>query len=135
MRLNHAVGILVAGTVIIGAQVGAAQDAKKPAAEPAAKSQKSGHSMTGCLEKGTKPNTFVLSKITAGEHKEAELVNAPASLNLAAHVGHKVQMTGTSVSPGAASKAEGNHGEEHPAGGHEHHMRPTAVKMISNSCL
>jgi hypothetical protein len=140
MKLNHLVGILVVGALAIGVQPGSAQygggsEKAKPA--PAAKSGAT-HSMTGCLAKGTEPNTYMLTNIEGKGPKAAELIEVPATLNLAPHVGHKVEITGTAVSAKAAARTEtgGKKAEkgEKKAEGAEHHMRPTALKMISTSC-
>ena len=143
MKLSHLVGMLVVGGLAIGVQVGAAQyggsdTAKKPAAKPAAAKAGGAHSMTGCLAKGTEPNTWMLTNIEGKGPKEAELVEVPATLNLAPHVGHKVTITGTAVSAKAAARTET--GAKKPAKGEmkeesgEHHMKPSALKMVSASC-
>jgi hypothetical protein len=144
MSLKHVVGILAVGTLAFGVQLGAAQygDAGKtkaasPAKSAAAKAAGS-HTMTGCLAKGTEPNTFMLTQIEGSGPKEVELIGAPATLKLDPHVGHKVAITGTDVSMKAAARMES--GTKKPAKGAqkeqagEHHMKPTALKMIANSC-
>ena len=84
MKLSHLVGMLVVGGLAAGVQVGAAQyggsdTAKKPAAKPAAAKAGGAHSMTGCLAKGTEPNTWMLTNIEGKGPKEAELVEVPAT--------------------------------------------------------
>jgi hypothetical protein len=147
MPLKHGVGILAVGALAFGVQVGAAQYGDpqktntKPAAPAKAASAKAGgaHAMTGCLSKGTEPNTYMLTQIEGTGPKEVELIQAPASLKLDAHVGHKVTITGTTVSARAAAKAES--GTKKPTQAQqkeeagEHHVKPTAVKMIANSCM
>ena len=143
MKLSHLVGMLVVGGLAVGVQVGAAQyggsdTAKKPAAKPAAAKAGGAHSMTGCLAKGTEPNTWMLTNIEGKGPKEAELVEVPATLNLAPHVGHKVTITGTAVSAKTAARTET--ATKKPAKGEmkeeagEHHMKPSALKMVSASC-
>jgi hypothetical protein len=143
MRVHHVVGILVAGAMTFGAQLGAqygGADKAKPATAAKAAAAKAGgaHTMTGCLAKGAEPNTYMLTQIEGTGAKQAELINVPATLNLAPHVGHKVAITGTSVSAKAAARAEA--GMKKPMKGEkkdeaaEHHMAPTALKMISPSC-
>jgi len=147
MALKHVVGILAAGTMAFGVQVGAAQygdsqkTTNKPAAPAKAAPAKAGgaNAMTGCLSKGTEPNTYMLTQIEGSGPKEVELINAPASLKLDAHVGHKVTITGTTVSARAAARSESgtkkpSRGEQKEEAG-EHHVKPTAVKMIANSCM
>lgn len=110
-----------------GAQ--ADKDAKKAAT----------HDMTGCLEKGTEPNTFKLTNVEGKGPKTAEIVPA-SGVDLTAHVGHKVTITGEAMSAKAAVKAEGekttgtkgtaNEAKE----AREHHMRADALKMVSTTC-
>jgi len=121
------------------AQYGGSTTAKKaPAAKAAAAKAGGAHSMTGCLAKGTEANTWMLTNIEGKGPKEAELVEVPATLNLAPHVGHKVTITGTAVSAKAAARTETSSktaakGEKKEEAA-EHHMKPTALKMISASC-
>src|SRR4029077_18027366 len=82
---------------LIAAGAGAAET--KTAAHKAATK-----SLTGCLEKGDEANTFKLTHVTGGG--DWELVGAPARLKMSEHVGHKVEVSGTSVSAAAAEKAE-----------------------------
>jgi hypothetical protein len=124
---------------VVGAQSSYPQaDKQKPAAQAekekpdAAKS----HTMTGCLEKGADPAMFRLTNIEGTGPKTVEL-HADASKKLAAHVGHKMAVTGTEIDPktmqkGTAGKPEA--GAPATPGAGEHHMRVTSVKMISESC-
>lgn len=142
MRLNHLVGILVVGGLAFGAQLSAAQygseAAKKVPAKRAAATSGGAHSMTGCLAKGTEPNTWMLTNIEGKGPRQAELMEVPANLNLDAHVGHKVEITGTTVGAKAAARAETGAKKPTAAAAKqeagEHHMKPTALKMIANSC-
>jgi hypothetical protein len=52
---------------------------------------------TGCLEKGDVANTYKLTHATVTDW---QIVDAPADLKLAEHVGHKVELTGTALAPG-----------------------------------
>src|SRR4030095_8486728 len=147
MPLKHVVGMLAVGALTFGVQLGAAQygDASKTTTKPAAPAKaapaKAGgsHALTGCLAKGTEPNTYMLTQIEGSGPKEAELINVPASLKLDAHVGHKVTIPGTTGTTRAAARSEA--GAKKPAQSvqkeeaGEHHVKPTAVKMISNSCM
>lgn len=144
MKLNHVVGILVVGALgfsvqLADAQYGSDQKTKTTTTAKATTAKAGGtHSMTGCLAKGTEPNTYMLTQIEGKGPKEAELIEVPATLNLAPHVGHKVEITGVNVSTKAAARAETN--AKKPAKGAtkqeagEHHMKPTALKMIAASC-
>ncbi len=109
------------------------------AAAPEAKGQKkkaaggAPHSMTGCLQKG-EGNTFTLTNVEGSGPKTVEVVGMASGVNLAPHVGHKVEITGTTVGMKAAAKAEGAKGSEKKEERGEHHMRVTALKMISATC-
>jgi hypothetical protein len=82
------------------------------------------HSMTGCLAKGTEAGTFMLTDLEKGP-KSVGIVSSTA--NLAPHVGHKVELTGTAVAP---KDAEAD--SKVPKA--PHYMKITAVKMISPTC-
>ena len=82
------------------------------------------HSMTGCLAKGDAPNTFKLTDLASGP-KSVGIVSSSA--NLAPHVGHKVEITGTPV-PAKDAEMDANVPKA------PHYMKVTAVKMISATC-
>ena len=82
------------------------------------------HSMTGCLRAGTAANTYMLTDLEKGP-KTVGVVSSSA--NLAPHVGHKVELTGTAV---PAKDAEMD--SKVPKA--DHYMNITAVKMISTTC-
>ena len=85
-----------------------ADDATKKG-DAAKKASGAKHTLTGCLQKGTEANTFVLTNVTGGPkatNKEWHLM-APAELNLSNHVGHKVTVTGAVTGVGKAVKASG----------------------------
>jgi hypothetical protein len=90
------------------------------------------HSMTGCLAKGDEASTFKLTNVEGNGPKTVEIVGAAKSVDLAPHVGHKVTITGTEVSARKAAKAEKTKDMKEETG--EHHMRVSAVKMISATC-
>ncbi|HEX6465624.1 MAG TPA: hypothetical protein VFZ98_14280 [Vicinamibacterales bacterium] len=120
--------------------------AQPAAANAQEKAQKKGgsHSMTGCLEKGTEANTYTLTNVEGNGPKTVEIISEAKGVDLSAHVGHKVTITGTAVSEKAAakieekaegkstSKAETKKEMKEESG--EHHMKVTAVKMVSSSC-
>ena len=97
------------------------------------------HSMTGCLAKGTEANTYTLTNSEAKGPKTAEIISS--TVDLAPHVGHKVTITGTTVSTKAAAKTEAKaegkkkmpKGEMKEEAG-EHHMKVTGLKMVSAAC-
>ena len=80
--------------------------------------------MTGCLEKGTTPDTYMLTNLEKGP-KSVGIVSSTAKL--APHVGHKVEITGTAV-PAKEAEADANVPKA------PHYMKVTAVKMISATC-
>ena len=83
------------------------------------------HSMTGCLQKGTEPNSYLLDNVEGKGPKSVGIVASTA--NLAPHVGHKIEITGTAV---PAAEAEGM--KDVPKA--PHYMKVTGVKMISPTC-
>src|SRR6202521_5146505 len=85
------------------------------------------HSMTGCLAKGDAPGTFQLTDVSVPEKGPKSVGIVSSSANLAPHVGHKVELTGTAV-----PKAEAEADSKVPKA--PHYMKITAVKMISPTC-
>ena len=117
------------------ATVAAVAFAAIPLAADGAGQKKAGggaHSMTGCLQKGEDAKTFKLTSVEGSGPKEVEIVGMAKGVDLSPHVGHKVTITGTTVGAKAASKAEGTKDVKKEAA--EHHMRVSAVKMISATC-
>jgi hypothetical protein len=82
------------------------------------------HSMTGCLKKGDEPGTYMVTDVEKGP-KSIGIVSSTA--NLAPHVGHKIEVTGTAV-----PKAEAEADPKVPKA--PHYMKLTAIKMISPTC-
>jgi hypothetical protein len=82
------------------------------------------HSMTGCLAKGTAPDTYMLTDLEKGP-KSVGVVSS--TVNLAPHVGHKVELTGTAVPP---KDAEAD--AKVPKA--PHYMKITGLKMVSPTC-
>jgi hypothetical protein len=130
-------GITTLGVVTAAQSPAPQADKQKPAAEankekPAAKP----HTMTGCLEKGADATMFRLTNVEGSGPKTVEL-HADASKKLAAHVGHKMAITGTDVDPTTAPK--GTAGKPEPGAAPtrsatEHHMSVNSLKMISETC-
>ena len=90
---------------------------EKPAAE---------HTMTGCLAKGTAPDTFVVTSTAEKGPKTIGIVSSKAAL--AGHVGHKIDITGTNV-----PKAEAEAAKPKPPMA-DHYMNLSAIKMVSATC-
>jgi hypothetical protein len=83
------------------------------------------HSMTGCLKKGTEANTYMLTDVEGNGPKTIGVVSSSA--NLASHVTHKIEVTGTAV-PANEAEADKNVPKA------QHYMKLTAIKMISATC-
>ena len=83
------------------------------------------HSMTGCLQKGAEPDTYMVSDVEGKGPKTIGIVSSTP--NLAPHVGHKIEVTGTAV-PAKEAEADKNVPKA------DHYMKLTAIKMISTTC-
>ena len=83
------------------------------------------HSMTGCLQKGVEANSYMVSDVEGSGPKTIGIVSSSA--DLAPHVGHKIQVTGTAV-PAKEAEMDKNVPKA------PHYMKLTAVKMISTTC-
>jgi hypothetical protein len=113
-------------------------------ATAATKHSTAGVTLTGCLQKGDEPNTFLLTNATGTGVKADrwELVGAPASLKMSDHVGHKVEVHGSAVSEATAEKLEHEKGakkeketaEEKAQEKGEHHLHVTSLKHVSPTC-
>ncbi len=80
--------------------------------------------------------TFRLINVEGAGPKTVEL-QADASKKLAAHVGHKIAVTGTDVDPMTTAKGTAGKPEPSPAAtpsAPEHQMRVNSVKMVSETC-
>jgi hypothetical protein len=107
---------LVLAFVLVFAQGARTQDAQAPKE----------HRMTGCLtSKGAAPNAYQLIDVEKGP-KSVGIVSSSA--NLAPHVGHKIEITGTEVPAKEAAEANA-YVPESP-----YYMKVTAVKMVSTTC-
>jgi len=129
--------------ILIGALVISCAVAMTAVAATQATHHAAAKSLTGCLEKGDEAHTFKLTNVTGGG--EWELVGAPAALKMSDHLGHKVEVSGTSLSAAAAEKVEHAGAKETKAEEKmekkeekgekgEHHLKVAAVKMISSTC-
>jgi hypothetical protein len=85
------------------------------------------HSITGCLRSGSAPNTYMISNREKGAPRPMAIVSSSADLDLAAQLGHKVEITGTLV---PAKEAEADPKVPRAT----HYMNVTAIKMISATC-
>ena len=109
---------VMAACVVAFSLTAVAQDEKKPPSKE--------HSMTGCLQKGSTAETFV---ITNSEPKGPKLIGIVESKeNLAPHVGHKITITGVDV---PAKEAESGKTKPDKA---DHYMKVSAIKMVATTC-
>jgi hypothetical protein len=83
------------------------------------------HSMTGCLKAGTEAGTYMVTDVEGNGPKSIGIVSSSA--NLAPHVGHKIEVTGTAVPPKDAET-------DPKVPKAPHYMKLTAIKMISTTC-
>ncbi len=84
------------------------------------------HTMTGCLQKGTDADTYVVMNTADTGPKTIGILESKA--NLAPHVGHKIDITGTAV---PATEAETAKPKPPKA---DHYMKLSAIKMVSSTC-
>jgi hypothetical protein len=84
-------------------------------------------SITGCLRSGTAPDSYMISNRGQGAPIAMSIVSSSADLDLAAQLGHKVEITGTIV---PAKEAEAD--PKVPKA--SHYMNVTAIKTISATC-
>ncbi len=75
------------------------------------------HNMIGCLAKGATDGTFALTHVEGGTPPTVAI--AASTADLAGHVGHKVEITGTTVAGADAAT---------------HTMNVTAMKHLDAAC-
>ena len=78
------------------------------------------HNMTGCLQKTPDGNNFML---TANNKKTVEF--SKSSVDLTPHVGHQIQITGTTDTEREAKEGGQQNG---------HYMEVSAVKVLATAC-
>lgn len=105
MRVSIGMMALVVACVLGLGPLAQAQEQQRPPGE---------HSMTGCLRAGTEAGKFRLTDLAQGP-MTVEIAETTA--NLAPHVGHKIEITGTRI-----TDAPG------------HTMRVTAMRMVAAQC-
>ena len=94
-------------------------DTAKPGAAASAGKE---HTMTGCLQKGSEPGTWVVQNTEAKGPKMIGILESKDKLE--AHAGHKIAITGTDV-PASEAKSKVKA---------DHYMKVSAVKMVSATC-
>ena len=118
---------LVTCSVLLAGIVATAADNQKKG-----KKSSGGMTVSGCLQKGAEPNTYTLTNVSGGG--SYELIGAPASMNLAPHVGHRVEVTGSVAKANKAAKMEGAKGAEKKEEQGERHLQVRSFKMMSPTC-
>ena len=113
--MKRIVGIAAAAALVLSASV-FAQEKKGP----------SEHTMAGCLQKGATATQGVVQNTAEKGPKLIGIVDSKDGL--AAHAGHKIEVTGTAV-PNAEAEAM----KPAPPKA-DHYMKITAVKMVSATC-
>jgi hypothetical protein len=81
------------------------------------------HTMSGCLQKGSEAGSYVVQNSAEKGPKMIGILSSKD--NLAPHVGHTIDITGTAVKDGATQKG---------APKADHYMNLTAIKMVAASC-
>lgn len=97
---------------------------EKPMGKPMGAGQKE-HTMGGCLEKGATADSYVV--VNAAEKGPRRIGIVESKANLAPHVGHHIDITGTGVPNKEAESMKG-------AAKADHYMRVSEVKMVSATC-
>lgn len=92
--------------------------------KPAPAGQKE-HTMGGCLQKGDTADTYVV--INAAEKGPRRIGIVESKANLAPHVGHHIDITGTGV-PNKEAESMKNVPKA------DHYMRVSELKMVSATC-
>jgi hypothetical protein len=85
--------------------------------------------VTGCLEKGHEAGEFQLSHATGGDAQQYELI-AGKGVDLNAHLGHKVEITGEKASEADEKGGEKKEMKEHA----HHHLKVSALRHVAATC-
>jgi hypothetical protein len=86
-------------------------------------------SVTGCLEKGHEQGEFQLSHATGGDAAQYELI-AGKGVDLKAHLGHKVEVTGEKASEADEKMGAKKEAKETP----HQHLEVTSLRHIAAKC-
>jgi hypothetical protein len=114
--------LVVASVVAYGVSARAQDPAAKAQDKPAAKE----HTMSGCLQKGETPDTYVLMNTEGKGPKVTAILET--NQKLAPHVGHRIEITGSDI---PAKEVESMKVKPQKA---DHYMKVTAMKMVSTEC-
>jgi hypothetical protein len=83
------------------------------------------HTMGGCLQKGSAEGSYVVQNVAEKGPKMIGILSSKD--NLAPHVGHHIDITGTAVPPEKAAEMKN-------APKADHYMNITAIKMVAATC-
>jgi hypothetical protein len=83
------------------------------------------HTMSGCLQKGSAEGSFVVQNTAEKGPKMIGILSSKD--NLAPHVGHTIDITGTAVGNKEAMAMKN-------APKADHYMNITAIKMVAATC-
>lgn len=124
-RISALVGALVVGAALVAAPAPAAAHPSQAA---------SSDSVTGCLKKGDKPNTY---SVTTQDGKTVWV--ASQSVSLAGHVGHTVTLSGNTQTESAGaiadtSKMSGMSDSTKMGNMGNSVMQVSKLTMVSTSC-
>ena len=111
--------------IVIGAAIIVAAGAWTGAHAAGAKG--SAGKYTGCLAKGDGSNEFKLTNVDGGSG-EYELIGGK---DLKDHVGHKIEVTGKTLSAKHAAKAEKSEAKEESS---HQHLRVSSMRHIAATC-
>lgn len=106
--------------------------ASAPEAGAVKKKPASPYSMTGCLQKSGN-NVFRLTNVEGGGARMIEIVGARKVVDLSAHIGHRIEITGTTVNAKKVAKAEGRKKKD-VIEDRRLHMRVVSIKMLAATC-
>ena len=145
MKLNISTVALVAlAAMVSAAAAGASQD--KPEAQKPATMDAAGMTLTGCVARGTAPDTFTLAEVKKGAPAADASTPAPlvtltgTEVDLSKHVGHSVTLTGSYASPTAAIGTTGTEKPATPAAPEDSKKAAAktftvkSLKMVSPTC-
>lgn len=106
-----------------------------------AQDQSSNMTVTGCLQAGTEPNTFMLSNVSMAASESGQtpdqmaraessyMLIPDANVQLRKHIGEKVQVTGMPAQMGGQSTQSPSSGTSQPT-----QFRVSSIKKIASSC-
>ena len=87
---------------------------------------------TGCLEKGHEKGEFQLSHATGGSAEHYELI-PDKGVDLNAHLGHKVEITGETASEASEKKEKSSAKAEEKERPHQH-IKVKSLRHIAAQC-